>query len=198
MKISEGNKLRILYFLVFCCTASWLPIFADYLKDHHLSGIKIGIILSIPPFMMFLVQPFYGMLADRFGYRKCILFSSIFASLTYLFYILNGGFFYLFVITVFMALFYNTLQPVLDSLSLKLVEDNPKFSYGTLRIAGAAGWAFTGIINGQLIDAISTTVIFAISATSMFLTFLFSFSLNTDDKGSATPSDQSFKNVTEV
>ena len=59
-----------------------------------------------------------------------------------------------------MALFYNTLQPLLDSLSLKLVQNNPSFSYGTLRIAGAAGWAFTGIINGQLIDAINTTVIF--------------------------------------
>ncbi len=199
MKISEGNKLRILYFLVFCCTASWLPIFADYLKDHHLSGIQIGIILSIPPVMMFLVQPFYGMLADRFGYKKCLLFSSLLASFTYAFYIFHGGgFVYLFVITVFMALFYNTLQPVLDSLSLKLVECNPKFSYGTLRIAGAAGWAFTGIINGQLIDAISTTAIFAISSVSMFLTFLFSFSLNKDDKASVSSLDQSFENVKEV
>ena len=40
MKISEANKLRILYFLVFCCTASWLPIFADYCKEQGLSGIQ--------------------------------------------------------------------------------------------------------------------------------------------------------------
>ena len=65
-----------------------------------------------------------------------------------------------FIVTVFMALFYNTLQPLLDSLSLKLVETNPKFSYGTLRIAGAAGWAFTGIIAGHYIDTVNTTVIF--------------------------------------
>ena len=198
MKINEANKLRILYFLVFCCTASWLPIFAEYLKDRGLTGIKIGIILSIPPFMMFLVQPFYGMLADRFGYKKCLLLSSILASLTYVFYIFDGGFVYLFVITVFMALFYNTLQPLLDSLSLKLVETNPKFSYGTLRIAGAAGWAFTGIITGQLIDAISTTVIFAISAVSMLLTFIFSFLLNYEPKRSTSQANQSFENVKEV
>ena len=83
-------------------------------------------------------------------------------------------------ITIFMALFYNTLQPVLDSLSLKLVKNNPAFSYGTLRIAGAAGWAFTGIINGQLIDALNTNVIFAISAISMLLTFIFAFTLHRD------------------
>ena len=40
----------------------------------------------------------------------------------YVFYLFDGGFGYLFMITVFMAIFYNTLQPVLDSLSLKLVK----------------------------------------------------------------------------
>jgi len=203
MKLSEANKVRILYFLVFCCTAAWLPIFADYCKERGLSGIKTGIILSITPFMMFLVQPFYGMLADRLGYKKTLLFSSLLASACYIFYLFEGGFAYLFMITVFMALFYNTLQPVLDSLSLRLVKENPAFSYGTLRIAGAAGWAFTGIINGQLIDAMNTTVIFAVSAVSMLLTFIFAFTLQKDHDSSTKPGkvaapEQSFKNVKDV
>ena len=154
MKISEANKLRLLYFLVFCCTASWLPLFADYCKDKGLSGIKIGIIISIIPLMMFLVQPLYGMVADRLGYKKCFLLSSFLAAFCYVFYFFEGGFTYLFIITVFVAVFYNALLPLLDSMALKFVQTNPKFSYGTLRIAGAAGWAFTGIITGQLIDAI--------------------------------------------
>src|SRR6266705_600163 len=116
MKISEANRLRILYFLVFCCTASWLPIFADYLKGRGLSGIRIGTILSITPVMMFLVQPLYGMFADRIGYKKCLLFSSALASLSYTFYLFQGGFAWLFIITVFMSLFYNTIHPLLDSL----------------------------------------------------------------------------------
>jgi PPP family 3-phenylpropionic acid transporter len=198
MKISEANRLRILYFLVFCCTASWLPIFADYLKAHGLTGIKIGIILSITPLMMFLVQPFYGMLADRLGYRKCLLLSSVLTSVSYTFYLFNGGFAYLFIITIFMALFYNSIQPLLDSLSLKLVQNNPSFSYGTLRIAGAAGWAFTGIIAGYFIDRVSTTVIFAISAISMLLTFIFSFSLKPDRERIDSGGGQSFANVREA
>ena len=198
MKINEANKLRVLYFLVFCCTAAWLPIFADYCKERGLSGTSTAIILSITPVMMFLVQPFYGMLADRFGYKKTLLFSSLLASICYVFYLFDGGFGYLFMITIFMAIFYNTLQPVLDSLSLKLVQKNPSFSYGTLRIAGAAGWAFTGIINGQLIDALNTTVIFAVSAVSMLLTFIFAFTLRPDREKAIATSDQSFKNVKEV
>ena len=198
MKISEANRLRILYFLVFCCTASWLPIFADYLKDRGLTGIKIGIILSITPFMMFLVQPFYGMLADKLGYKKCLLWSTALASISYVFYLFHGGFFYLFAITVCMAIFYNGIQPVLDSLSLRLVEKDPSFSYGTLRIAGAIGWAFTGIVAGYFIDSISTTVIFVISAISMFLTFIFSFSLRLENVKRPASETQGFQNVKEV
>ena len=99
---------------------------------------------------------------------------------------------------MFIAVFYNALLPLLDSLSLKLVQTNPKFSYGTLRIAGAAGWAFTGIITGQLIDAIDITVIFTVSAISMLLTFIFAFSLKTDKEQSASLDAQLFKNVRDV
>jgi MFS transporter, PPP family, 3-phenylpropionic acid transporter len=198
MKLSEANTLRILYFLVFCCTASWLPIFAEYLKDHSLSGIRIGIILSVTPFMIFLVQPFYGMLADRLGYKKCLLLSSLLASVSYVFYLFQGvGFVYLFGLTIIMSLFYNTIQPLLDSLSLTLVENNSAFSYGTLRIAGAVGWAFTGIIAGYYIDFANTTIIFVIPSISMFLTFIFTFSLK-HDKTSAPAAGQSFENIKDV
>ena len=198
MKISDANRLRILYFLVFSCTASWLPIFAEYLKDRGLTGIKIGIVLSVTPLMMFLVQPFYGMLADRFGYKKCLLLSSFFASLSYLFYLFEGGFGWLFTITVCMSLFYNSLQPLLDSFSLKLAQNDPTFSYGRLRIAGAAGWAFTGIVVGHFIDTINTTIIFVFSAISLFLTFLFSFSLKPNKEKITATGSNPFENIREV
>jgi MFS transporter, PPP family, 3-phenylpropionic acid transporter len=184
--LTEANKLRSLYFLVFCCTASWLPIFADYLKDRGLSGVQIGFVLSITPLMMFVVQPFYGMVADKFGYKRCLLVSSIFASISYALYFLDTGFVGLVLTTVMMSLFYNSLQPLLDSLSLRFAQRNPNFSYGTLRIAGAVGWAFTGIIAGHYIDAINTTIIFAISAISMLLLFVFSMSLASDEKFAPT------------
>jgi PPP family 3-phenylpropionic acid transporter len=97
-----------------------------------------------------------------------------------------------------MSLFYNTLQPLLDSLSLNLAQRNPDFSYGTLRIAGAAGWAFTGTLVGHSIDAINTTVIFAFSAISMLLTFVVSFSIQQADAGSAHAERQSFENARHV
>lgn len=197
MRINEANKLRILYFLIFCCTASWLPIFADYLKDKGLSGIQSAFILSTPPLMMFLVQPLYGMVADKLGYKKCFLWSALLASISYIFYLFGGGFAYLLGVTVFMSLFYNSLQPLLDSLSLKLAEQDAAFSYGSLRIAGAAGWSFMGIVAGHYIDVMNITVIFVFSALSMFLAFLFAFSLANSAKD-AQMEIVSFANVKEL
>lgn len=189
--MSQAVKLRILYFLAFSCTAAWLPIFADFLKERGLSGIEIGIILSVTPFMMFLVQPFYGMLADRIGYKKCLVWSSFFAAISYVFYLFDGSFVTFFVITIGMSLFYNSVQPLLDSLSLQLIQRNPSFSYGTLRVAGAAGWAITGTAVGHYIDSVNTSVIFVFSAISMFLTFLFSFSIQEDHQPPAKAAGRS-------
>lgn len=182
MKISEANKLRVLYFLVLSCTASWLPIFADYLKDRGLNGVQIGTILSVTPFMMFAVQPFYGALADKIGYKKCLIVSSVLASLAFSLFLLKGGFILLFCITIIMSLFYNSIQPLLDSLTLALAQKDRSFNYGIIRIAGALGWAVTGSVVGYFIDSINTTVIFVFSAFSMFLTFLVAFTLSPTDQ----------------
>lgn len=194
MKINEANRLRILYFLVFCCTASWLPIIAEFLKNNGLNAWETSIVLAITPAMMFLVQPFYGAIVDRYGYKKCLLLATLLASITYLGYLAAQGFLWLMLVTVLMSLFYNTIQPILDSLSLQLAQNNPEFSYGKLRIAGAAGWAVTGIVTGYLIDFTDTTIIFLVSAVSMFLTFLFALPLKTGGRHD-TSSDQSFQFV---
>ena len=170
---------------------------ADYCKSKGLSGTESSLILSITPVMMFLVQPLYGMMADKWGYKKTILFASLFSSLSYLGYLYNAGFAWLIVVTIVMSVFYNTIQPVLDSLALLLSKNNPNFSYGKLRIAGAAGWAFTGIITGQVIDAININVIFVISFISMFLVFIFSFFLK-EEKEKQAIETSSYKNLGDV
>jgi len=196
--MSKAAVLRILYFLVFCCTASWLPVLADFCKSRGLSEIQTSLILSITPVMIFLVQPFYGMMADRFGYKKTILTASLLSAVSYLGYLNDAGFTWLIAVTISMSLFYNTIQPVLDSLSLQLAASNPKFSYGTLRIAGAAGWSFTSIITGQVIDAVNITAIFIISSFSMVLVFVFAFFLQDDSKEKIAAEGNSFKNVSGI
>lgn len=195
MKLSEANRLRVLYFLVLSCTAAWLPLFADDLKARGFSGLEISVILSITPVTMFLIQPLYGMLADRLGYRLCMVVSSLLAAVAFTFYLFEGTFVSLLLITVFMSVFYNGLQPVLDSLTLQLTEKEPTFSYGTVRIAGALGWALTGIIVGYYIDEISTKVIFIFASASLALTFLISLTLPADQAHAKESTASSLKDV---
>jgi len=176
--MSKATALRIVYFLVFCCTGAWLPKLYDYCVHKGLSGTESALILSVTPIMMFVVQPLYGFLADKLGYKKTLLLSTFLASISYLGYLYDGGFTWLIIVTVIMSLFYNTIQPVLDSMALQIAKHNPKFSYGTLRFFGAVGFAFTTIITGQVIDAIDITVIFIVSSITMALAFIFSFFLS--------------------
>jgi MFS transporter, PPP family, 3-phenylpropionic acid transporter len=192
MKLTEAGRLRILYFFAFACQSAWLPIFADYLNGKGFSGFRLGFLLSITPAMMFLVQPIYGYIADKAGYKKTLLIASLLAAISFLGYVVQGGFLYIAGITIVMSLFFNTIQPVLDSMALQFSNKNTEFSYGSLRIAGAAGWSFMGIVTGYFIDNMSTQVIFIISAVAMMVTFLFawglpSFSGNTASEKSSTP-----------
>lgn len=196
--MSKAALLRILYFLVFCCTASWLPVLADFCKSNGLSGTQTSLILSVTPVMMFAVQPLYGMMADKIGYKKTLLVASFFSSISYLGYLYHSSFAWLVAVTIIMSLFYNTIQPVLDSLALQFSKNNPAFSYGTLRIAGAAGWSFTGIITGQVIDAVNIKAIFIVSFISMFLVFVFCFLLKEDEKEKTTSESNSFKDIGSV
>lgn len=198
MKLHKAHTLRILYFFFFCCTASWLPLLADFCTNNGLSGTQISLILSITPIMMFAVQPLYGMMADKIGYKKTMLISSFFASVSYLGYLHQQSFGWLIFVTVFMSLFYNTIQPVLDSLSLQLARSDKRFSYGSLRIAGAAGWSVTGIITGQVIDAVNINVIFVVSAIAMFLVFIFSLLLYNKVAEKNSPGENSFKYFRQV
>lgn len=190
--MSKANAIRIVYFLVFCCTGAWLPKLYDYCVYKQLSGSQSALILSIAPVMMFAVQPLYGFIADQLGYKKTLLLSSLLAAISYTGYLLPLGFGGLILATIIMSLFYNTIQPVLDSMALNLSKENAAFSYGSLRFYGAAGFAFTTIITGQVIDAIDISVIFIVSAITMLLAFFCCFFLDDTlhEKSTAVPHEK--------
>ena len=191
--MNKATALRIIYFLVFCCTGAWLPKLYDYCVHKGLTGPQSALILSITPVMMFAVQPVYGFMADKLGYKKTLLIASFISSISYLGYLYNDGFTWIISVTVIMSLFYNTIQPVLDSIALQIANSDSRFSYGTLRFFGAAGWAFTAIITGQVIDAVDITAIFIVSFITMFLAFGFTFLLK--DKVHEKTASAAYENV---
>ncbi|HCW07510.1 MAG TPA: hypothetical protein DGG95_09125 [Cytophagales bacterium] len=185
--MSPATILRVLYFLFFCCTAAFIPRMADFCLNRGLTHGQISLVLSITPVMMFAVQPFYGMMADKLGYKKTVLISSLIASVSYLGYLASNSFLTIVATTVIMSAFYNTLQPVLDSIALRLSERDPNFSYGSLRVFGAVGWMIANAISGHFIDATDIRAIFIVSFLSMFLVFVFSIFLSNESAETQQP-----------
>lgn len=181
------NKLRLLYFLVLSCTGAWLPVFADDLHSRGFSGTRIALVLNVTPFLMCLIQPVYGLLADRIGLRQCMLASLALAALSFLCYLSVHSFWAVLALTACMSVFYNGIQPLLDSLTLGLEQTEKAVDYGSVRVAGAMGWAFTGIAAGYFIDRIDTRVIYLFSSASLLLAFGVAWTLPATDARAALP-----------
>ncbi|WAC15019.1 MFS transporter [Dyadobacter pollutisoli] len=193
--LSVANQLRLLYLLVICCTAAWLPVFADDLKSRGFSGMEIAMIINITPVTMFAIQPIYGFMADRIGFRKCMLVSTLLAAVSFLAYLKWDSFTAMVLITICMSVFYNGIQPTLDSLTLELTETSASFNYGSIRAAGAVGWAATGIVTGYFIDQVDTRVIYFFSAGSLAVAFLVSLWLPHSISGAPETNASIFKSI---
>jgi MFS transporter, PPP family, 3-phenylpropionic acid transporter len=197
--MSPALILRLLYFLIFCCTASWLPVLADYLKSKNLSGLQIGFVLSLTPLLMFVVQPFYGLFSDRIGYKRSLWLSSVLGAISFGLYLLDGhGFWSICAVTISMSVFYNAIQPVLDAMALRLSAQDSSLNYGSLRIAGAVGWSATGILIGYIIDGSQLNNIFIVSAVSLLLIFVLSFFLPTYLTDNLEVEQLSFKGLGQI
>ena len=161
---------------MYCASlAAWQPWLAVYFKNVGISGLQIGIIMSIAPIMVFFVQPMWGLVADRWGHHRTLLLTMFLASLTILGYVWNGGFLFFFLWTVVVALVTNPIGTLIDSLILDYVKEQQDSSYGRFRMWGAIGWMAASPIVGWIITGRSIILIFPISMAVMLLGWLAGF-----------------------
>jgi PPP family 3-phenylpropionic acid transporter len=171
----QKSCLRILYFMYCASLAAWQPLLAVYFNEVGISGLRIGIVMSIAPVMVFLVQPMWGVVADRWGRRRTLLFTMFLASFTILGYVWNGGFWFFFFWTIVVAFATNPIGTLLDSTILDYVKERQDSSYGRFRMWGAIGWMVSAPIVGTIITGRSIKLIFPISMAVMLLGWLAGF-----------------------
>jgi PPP family 3-phenylpropionic acid transporter len=161
---------------MYCASlAAWQPLLAVYFNEVGISGLRIGIIMSIAPIMVFLVQPMWGVVADRWGRRRTLLFTMFLASFAILGYVWNGGFWFFFFWTIVVAFATNPIGTLLDSTILDYVKEKQDSSYGRFRMWGAIGWMVSAPIVGTIITGRSIRLIFPISMAVMLLGWLAGF-----------------------
>jgi PPP family 3-phenylpropionic acid transporter len=133
----EAYPLRALYFFTYTGTCIAGNFFLVSLRREGFSGREIAYVASMGPFMMFLAQPLWGVLADRFGRRRCLTVATFTTAVIYLRMYWVHSFWPIFLTAGAMALFSTPLAPLMDSVALDFVEERGNLSYGMFRVWGA-------------------------------------------------------------
>jgi PPP family 3-phenylpropionic acid transporter len=170
---SPNNPLRAAYVFGFASLSSWMPIFNIWLEDCGLTGTRIGYIAAIPWITMLIVQPLWGILADKYGKLRIFRIAVITATLLFALFPLAGkGIIPVALMTLALALFNNPVLPLLDSIALDHIEGKHHISYSNIRFWGAPGYGLGAVVTGWLIPAFGVRVSFFTAAAFLVLALL--------------------------
>lgn len=151
---------------------TFLPV---YLSHIGMDKEKIGVLMSIGPFIAILAQPFWGIRGDRASSKNLILRILLFGSLmSVALYTLSNSFLYLLIIITVYTFFSTSVGPIGDTITLEhLSKVNQK--YGPVRMAGSLGYCIMSVIAGVVAQR-NISGIFGlyvgISITALLITFL--------------------------
>lgn len=84
--------------------------------------------------MMFVPQPFWGMVADHWGRYRVMLITFLLSAFVIVGFVWCSGFWIFIVYTSVFALVFNPVAPLIDSSALDHVERRPGLTFGRLRI----------------------------------------------------------------
>lgn len=176
--MSTNRYFYSFYFLVFFSFGALFPLLTVYLKDDvGLSGSQIGMIMSISPVVMILIQPMWGVFSDYTQKPRQILIGTLFfTALAGFGFSFVGGYAGLLVIAFLLAFSQSALVPISDSITLNYVQKT-KGNYGSIRLWGAVGFAIAVLVSGKLSEYFSLTVIFYVFAIGLLIAMVMVFFL---------------------
>jgi PPP family 3-phenylpropionic acid transporter len=178
--LSKNNYLRAAFLFSFASLSSWIPMFNLWLGNEGLSGLQIGIVAAIPWLLMLFIQPFWGILADRYGKLFCLRLSLICASILFIIYpFASVGIGLIICMTILLSVFNTPVLPLLDSIALDQVESKQINSYSTIRFWGAIGYGTGAAVTGWLIPFYGVKTAFLTSAGFLILSYFSSIKIVT-------------------
>ncbi|MDZ4992542.1 oligosaccharide MFS transporter [Clostridium perfringens] len=180
-------KLSGFFFFFFVTWSSCYSLFSIWLgQDIKLNGVDTGIIFSINSIFALIMQPLYGYISDKIGFKKNILvfistllifvgpfFIYIYTPLLKYNLLLGGIIGGIYLGTVFLA-GVGAIESYIEKIGRKY-----NFEYGKTRMWGSLGWALATFFAGQLFN-INPNINFWISSISAIILFLIVLSISVD------------------
>ncbi|WP_026830028.1 MFS transporter [Exiguobacterium antarcticum] len=170
----QKYHFQALYFFIFFGQGALIPYLTLYFSNDafRLSASEIGTIVAVGPVLSIVLQPVWGMAADRFGRPKRLLLIALLAAgLLTVSYLLTSVYLLLLLIASLWALFQCAHIPLVDTLAIEFSK-RKSVDYGALRLFGSAGFALAVFILGQVTEQGSLGAIFYASGAALVLGFL--------------------------
>ncbi|MFD3450437.1 MDR family MFS transporter [Microbacteriaceae bacterium 4G12] len=145
-----------------------MPFLALYLKDKVDSLFQVGIVMALSPIMASFGSLIGGRIADIYGRKPIMILSMMSNGIVMLGFIFFDGFIAYAILSACMGLCNSLFHPAASAMVADVTEPEKRTeAYGLLRMGHNIGAAIGPII-GAAIVAVSKTVIFMITASSLF------------------------------
>lgn len=160
-----ASRVSVAYCCIFAFAGISVPYFPLWLQFKGLSEFEIGVVLSAPVILRVLIAGPIVSFADSRPDRASFTIALYVASaMSMVFYIWNGGFWWILAITLLMTFFFNPVVPLVDAIAMSGVR---RFgaNYGRMRISGSVIFIVANLAGGYyLLDVAADYILFALIA----------------------------------
>ncbi|MCL2560277.1 MAG: MFS transporter [Turicibacter sp.] len=150
---------KVFFLAQFGALGAFLNYFNLYLEQEiGLVGSEIGLLQLISLTFMVMINPVWGMVADRTGKYKFLLRVSILGAIFSTFMLFHV---HTFALVVVMAILMECLRaggnPLAEVITTNFCDKN-SYDFSKIRVFGSIGWLVGGVVIGFLIDGMSLNV----------------------------------------
>lgn len=148
-------RYRFMYVAIFFAQGAIIPYMALYFSQDRfdMTPGQVGIIVSILPILSIVIQPLWGMLADRTHQKKRWLLVAIAGSVLFvLSFLVVEQYVWIFVLMLVWSLFHCAHIPLADMFTLDFTTKK-RVDYGSIRLFGSVGFAVAVFVMGRIGDS---------------------------------------------
>lgn len=175
-------SMKLFYFWFYAAAGVYFPYVGLYLQAIHFDGAQIGLIASLAPLAGIILPPLWGLLSDRFGWRKPLLVVSLLAAalLSPLVPLMHGVPM-LVLLLALLAVALSPAVPLADATTLEWLRRRGG-SYGSVRLYGSLGFLLSSLAIGQALGGSRILALFPLYGACLFCTFLTSLTVPRQDR----------------
>jgi PPP family 3-phenylpropionic acid transporter len=174
LALSEGRfakafarpwSMKLFYLGYFSAMGTYLPYLGLYLGAAGLSSTQIGLTASMFPLAGAVMPSIWGLLSDRYGWRKQLLIAMLVCAVitSLLIWLVAHSFLVLFLCILVLAISLSPVIPLADSITLQWIGEHGG-NYGPIRVYGSMGFLITAIIAGSILNTVGVTALFLLLA----------------------------------